>query len=83
MDKILINLFIPALNEHFDVFVPDFLPVKDVCALLGDAIQELSNKQYVSSRQEILCSVERLQVLSFERSLMDYGIQNGEHLLLC
>lgn len=83
MDKVLVNLFIPAINEHFDVFIPRFLLVKEVCLLLGDAIQELSNGSYVSSGQELLCSIEKLQILRYERSLLEYGIQNGEHLLFC
>lgn len=83
MKKVLINLFVPAIGEYFDVFVPDSLLIKDVCTLLGDSIQELSNKQYISSGEEVLCSLDKKQILRPERNLMEYGIRNGEHLLLC
>lgn len=81
MDKILINLYVPAIHEYYDIFVPHILPVKDICKLLGKAIEELSNRQYITSGEEILCSAERQNILNPDWKLIEYGIQNGEHLL--
>lgn len=83
MDKTLISIFIPAIDLEYDVFIPNFLPVGDVCKLLGAAVTELSNARYVSSGQELLCSIESKRVLKPEYSLEEHGIQNGEHLLFC
>lgn len=82
MNKILINLFVPAINEYYDIFIPNFLSIREICLLLGKAIEELSNNQYVLSGEELLCSVERRKILNPNQNFMDYGIQNGEHLLL-
>lgn len=83
MDKILVDLFVPAIHEHFNIFIPNFLTVKEICQLLGAAIQEMSDGSYVSSGEELLCSLEKMQVLRYGHNFLSYGIQNGEHLMFC
>ena len=83
MEKVLVSLFIPAIGKSFDVFIPKFLQIRIVCELLGTAIMELSNEEYISSGQELLCSVEKQQILSFDHTLEDYEVQIGEMLILC
>ena len=83
MDKVLIDLFVPAIGMHFDVFIPEFMQIKTICELLGKAVVELSEEQYVSSEQEVLCSVEMQLVLDCEKTLEDYNVQNGDTLMLC
>lgn len=83
MEKVLIDLFVPAIESHFDVFIPNFLHINMVIELLGKAIENMSNGEYISSGQEILCSVDRKQVLNMEHTLRDYDVKNGEFLMLC
>lgn len=83
MEKVLIDLFVPAIEVHFDVFIPTFLHINTIIELLGKAIENMSNGEYVSSGQELLCSVDRQQVLNFELTLRDYDVKNGESLMLC
>lgn len=83
MDKILINLFVPTIGKHFDVFIPEFLPIKTVCELLGKVVMELSDEEYISSKQELLCSLDKQLILDFEQTLSDYNVKNGETLILC
>lgn len=83
MDKILVDLFVPAIHEHFNIFIPNFLTVKEICQLLGEAIQDMSDGSYVSSGEELLSSLEKMQVLQYGYNFMSYGIQNGEHLMFC
>lgn len=83
MDKILVKLFVPALGKSFDVFIPNFLKIKTVCELLGSAVMDLSNLEYVSSGYEVLCSFEKNQILGSDQILANYEVNNGDTLIFC
>ena len=83
MNKILVRFLIPATGDCFDVFIPDFMPVKTICSLLGKAIDGMTEAEYKSSGQEVLCSVETQQILNPEQSLAEYGVCNGDTLIFC
>lgn len=82
MEKILVSLRIPALSISSDVYIPDFLKIKEIIPLLVQAVEELSDQQYVSSRKEILCLQEKNISLQSEATLREYGVKNGDHLIL-
>lgn len=80
--KILVNVSIPAIGEKYDILVPDFLRIKSVTPLIAETVENLSNHMYVSSGEECLCSVEKNILLRHNATLQQYGIQNGDHLVL-
>ena len=80
--KILVNVYVPAIGEKYDILVPGFLRVRSVTNLIASAVENLSNHVYVSSGEECLCSTERNMLLRPNVILDNYGIQNGEHLVL-
>ncbi len=80
--KILINVFVPAIGEKYDIIVPDFLRIKIISSLVAEVVEELSDNKYVSSGREQLCSAEKNILLSSIATLKKYGIQNGDHLIL-
>lgn len=80
--KILVNIFVPSISENYDVLVPDFLPVKEVTTLISEAVEYLSNRRYVSSKQEFICLVEQEVLLREDLTLRDYNVRNGDHLVI-
>ena len=80
--KILVDVFVPAISEHFDVLIPDFLTTRELTLLIVDAVKEMSNNQYISSGGEFLCMSEKQLVLDEENVIGEYGIKNGDHLVL-
>lgn len=82
MEKVLIRLEIPAIPDSYDIWVPDFLPIKEIIPLLTKAIQELSDDVYRRSGTEQICNCEREQLLNPNCTLKSNGIKNGQHLLL-
>lgn len=81
MDKVLVNLYIPSIGKQFDVHIPLFLPIKAVTPLLAKMAEEITAHHYVSSGQELLCSIDRNLLFHQDHTLRDYDVQNGEHLL--
>lgn len=82
MEKILITLSVPSVEQDFDVLVPDFLPVREVIPLMAEAAAEITRQMYVSSGGEILCRKEPSMILEGEYTLQDYRVANGERLYL-
>lgn len=83
MNKIILDINVPALGMHFDIVVMPQIKVRDVCFLLGKAIEEYSEGAYISSSDEILCSVNKGVILRAERYISEYQLKNGDSLLFC
>lgn len=82
MNQILIGLWIPVIDEIYDVNVPNSIVITELVALLAKAVEELSGNHYVSSGQEFLCRMSTKQVLDGHAKLADYCIKNGEKIAL-
>lgn len=80
--KLLVNVFVPAIGEKYDILIPDTLRIKMVTTLIAGTIEDLSNYRYVSSGEECLCSAEKKILLRHNATLQKYGIKNGDHLIL-
>ena len=82
MNKVLIEVCMPAIGEHFDVFVPMDVPIQEVNSLLAEGISEITNGKYTVSKCELLCTKEPAGLLDPSLCLRDYGIKNGTQLYL-
>jgi len=82
MVKILVKVSVPAIGEEYDILIPDFLRIKSVIPLIAEAVENLSNHMYISSGAECLCSADKNILLRPNATLEQYGIQNGDHLVM-
>jgi uncharacterized ubiquitin-like protein YukD len=80
--KVLVNVYVPAIAQGYDVLVPDDMRIRNVVSLIVGAVTESSSQLYVPSGEECLCSVEKNILLRANATLDKYGIQNGDHLIL-
>ena len=82
MAKILIGLYVPSIEEKFDVFVPDDLPIGELCALLADGLEQTTDGHYKASGNELLCLTGPDQLLSRTQTLYEYMVEDGDQLAL-
>jgi len=82
MEKKLINLYVPAVQEQFDVFVPPNLDIASLIQLLADGVAESCRGRYMSSHQEMLSLRQPDMLLHPEKTLADYGIEDGARMVL-
>lgn len=66
----------------YDILVPGFLRIRNITALIAETVENLSNHIYVSSGAECLCSADKNILLRPNATLEQYGIQNGDHLVM-
>ena len=82
MSKVLVEIYVPAISEHFDVFIPVDVPIRDVTKVITDGVVEVTNELYVASNCEQLCLKEPAGLLDPLRTLEDYGVKIGMQLYL-
>ena len=80
--KILVNIHIPAISKQYDVLVPSKLRIRSILPLIASAVAELSGHVYVVSGEECLCALEKDVLLRPNATLEQYGIRNGDHLVM-
>ena len=80
--KRMIRLQVPLLEQAYNVWVPADVPVSVVCRTLAEGVQELSRDLYCPSGSEMLIDLEGRRLLNPACTLQDYGIGNGDSLLL-
>lgn len=81
MERYLIELFIPAVAQTFDVFIPKCCKVFEVRNLLCAAIKELAAGKLIPIADTLLC-FEDGNPLDINMNLSEAGIKNGSRLML-
>lgn len=82
MHKILVEIYNPASNHTFDVFIPLESKLYEVTLLLSNAVSELSNGFYKATEQTALCDRSSGQVLDINLTVEELGLKNGSKLML-
>jgi hypothetical protein len=82
MDKILVCLFVPAVQQSFDLFVPPDLEIGKLTSVIAGGVEELCRGQYVSSHEEMLSQKDPDLLLNPFRTLASYGIKDGAELIM-
>lgn len=82
MNKILIEIYVPAISESFEIFVPGDVPVNDLKGIIASGVVEITNGKYIASGCEQLCLKNPAGVLNPSLTLQDYGIKDGTEFYL-
>ncbi len=82
MKRTLINLYVPAIQERYDLSIPTGMTIREVTKLLGEGISELSNERYQHSSLRMLTLKKPSVLLHPDKTLEDYGIADGSQLIL-
>lgn len=82
MDKVLITLIVPSVEEEFDVLIPEFLSIGEIIRLLTEAVSDITQNMYVPSGGEVLCRSNPVMLLNAEHVMAEYEVAHGERLYL-
>jgi hypothetical protein len=81
MDKILVEVYVPASNQEFDVFIPLRSRVYEVITLLSKSIAEITSGYYTQT-DTVLCDRLTGNVLKINSTVEEIGLTNGVKLML-
>lgn len=82
MDKVLVEVFVPALNTTYDVFVPLSSPMYEVLELIKKAVSDLSDGRFVANDHTAICRRDTGAIININLSVYELEIRNGSKLML-
>ena len=82
MDKYLVDVYLPASGEHFDVFFPVNKLIGEVISLLVDIVVPLSGNSFKATVDTVLINAVSGEVYDFNTTVFDSGIRNSAKLIL-
>lgn len=82
MNKILVEIFLPAANKSFDVYIPLDSQMSEVLVLVSAMLSELSEGKYNAMNSAVLCDAVSGIIFNINMTIAELGIKNGSKLML-
>lgn len=81
MRDILVELYVPAVEETYDVFIPLQASIYKATLLLEQAVRGLTDGRFLA-KDALLCSRKNGDILQRNASAEELGLRNGDQLML-
>ncbi len=82
MNKVLVRLYVPVMDEAYDIWLPLNKKIANVIALLVKAINEFSGGFYTPSKMPYLYNKVTGNVYNINQTIKDSDIRNSTELIL-
>ncbi|WP_413306415.1 methyltransferase [Bacillus sp. 1P10SD] len=82
MNKVLVEIFLPAANRSFDVYLPLESKMSEVLVLVSTLLSDLSDGKYKAMGNPVLCDTSSGIIFNINMAVAELGIQNGSKLML-
>lgn len=82
MDKILVEVYLPAANRSYDVYIPLKSKLHQIIALLAGTFTELSFGYFTASEDVVICDKVTGTIFNINMSAEELGLKNGSKLML-
>jgi len=81
MDKLLVEVYVPAISNHYDVFIPRNARVFELLPLISSAAERLSGSLF-SRNYTALCEGETGRIYSNSMTVEEMKLRNGSRMIL-
>lgn len=81
MNKIIVQVYLPANGRTYDVRLPEDMYVHDAADVLGDLFSDAAKGLYCKGEVNILCLREKGESLPQDKTLKELGICNRTKLM--
>ncbi len=82
MNKILVKLYVPIIEEEYDVWIPLNKRVYNVINLLIKAVYEFSGGYYKPNKMPLLYDKLTAKPYELNQSIKEANIRNGSEIIL-
>ena len=82
MERVIVEIFLPAAGKKFDVRVPLDLNVGVLSGMISKALSDLSEGTYLPSKSSCLAWMETGALLDSTRTMRQCGVRNTSRLLM-
>lgn len=82
MNKVLVEIFLPAAGRSFDVYLPLESQMSEVVMLVSALLSDLSDGKYKANDNAVLCDAATGIIYNINMAIAELGITNGSKLML-
>ena len=82
MDKVFVKLYVPMLEEIYDVWIPSNKRIYNVIISLIKAINELNDESYTPNKMPVLYDKLTAEVYDVNIRVKDSTIRSGTEIIL-
>ncbi len=82
MNKILVKIYVPAIEKQYDIWIPSHKRIYNVIYLLVKAINELTDGSYKVKQMPMLYDKVNAKPYDINLSIKESTIRNGTELVL-
>lgn len=82
MNKILINLYVPNLNQHYDLFIPVNEFIWKINKLVVKSISDLSDGKLLMNLNYVIANIETGKIYDNNDIVINTDIRNTSKLAL-
>lgn len=82
MKKILVTVFVPTIEEQYDIKISINSDMKDIIELLQETIRDLSGNTYKIKNNALLYEKNTGKVINLNNVVKYSGLQNGSSVML-
>ena len=82
MDKVLVEIFLPAANASYDVRIPLHSRMSEILQMVSKLLGDLSAGKYLPADDSVLCDRDSGEVLNINLTAAESGLRNGSRLML-
>ena len=82
MNKILINLYVPNLNQHYDLFIPVNEFIWKINKLVAKSISDLSDGKLLMNQNYVIANIETGKIYDNNDIVINTDIRNTTKLAL-
>ncbi len=80
--KILLEVFVPLIEEEYDIFVPVNKTMGTIKKVIEKGITDLSDNQYIANKSSNLYSKETGNIYDVNLKLTETDLKNGSQIIL-
>ena len=82
MNKVLVEVLLPASGETYDIRIPLDSQLGEVAILIKKQLETLSKGRFIANNSTMLCDGESGEILDINRFVAELDIKNGSKLML-
>jgi len=82
MDKILVKLYLPMIEQQYDILIPKNRKIYSLVKLIAKAIYELSDGNYNPSTIPTLYDKLSGRAYDYNSNVKDTNIKNGTEIVM-
>lgn len=82
MKKYLVDVYLPAINKHYDVYLPANKPIGEATTLLVKLAESLSDGKFKGTSDAVLLNSNDGKIINRDLNVFDAGIRNASMLIL-